>query len=164
MHSTFEKYVFGQFGLSRTNKAPVLDCPENLKAIGCIIGERDIVVSQLGLVTGRSADLHFVCNSKEIREYASRDFSGHPQSLLDKRVIQFLDYSAFLGLLLFEGQDYLIFVKEAALRLMFDKDMIYSVESVEAVRIADSRVEPKLTSHLNEVFIAHPALLAEHFL
>ena len=152
MQATIEMYVFGQFAASRKTKIPELNNPENIRSVCCIVSDRDIVLSQNGLITGKTSDIHINRSTLDITEYSSKEFSGHPQALLDKRVLSLDEYSAFLGVFRYEDEDHLIFVREAALRLVFEKDMIFSVENIQTVRIKDGFSDPFLSSSLSEVY------------
>jgi len=126
------------------------DCPQ---AIGCIISDHYIVISQDGEITGHWADIVIGRDSGEIKAIVPSKVSqsGYSQALLQEDVRQFMTFAVFLGFLPIGNQTHLVFGKRASQVYIRDNKKLYKILSIETVEITSGKSDETLQQHLNEV-------------
>ena len=74
----FARLVFGGFGQIKAKTRVNIEEVCNIRAVCCVVGRNDIIVSQDPNITKLLCDLHIDKATCSLKEYVSRDFSGHP--------------------------------------------------------------------------------------
>ena len=111
----------------------------NLKAVACIMGTKDILVTRNPSTYPSPLDLHL-----------SRQVSSTPKLISDAKQLdaislgaenfhQALEFSAFLGMMTYSSQSFLIFVHEVQPHLKYQDREIFQVKSLKCIRVEGNR-------------------------
>lgn len=117
----------------------------NLKAVACMMGSKDILVTRNPSMYPSPLDLHVSRQTSPTPKLISDAKQLDTLSLGTETFHQALEFSAFLGMMTYSSQNFLIFVHEVQSHLKYQDREIFQVKSLKCIRIEGNRTATGIT-------------------
>lgn len=125
----------------------------NLRAVACLIGSQDMIVTKNPSFYPKPLDLHFSRKpSTQLGHTLVSDPAKYSEiPLSDTRFSQVLEYSAFLGTMTYCKYPFLVFVNEVIEHLQYNGCPVYKVKSISCLKIQKQKTATGLTHDLRDL-------------
>ena len=127
------------------------DKPLNIRSVTVIEDKEYFILSQNPKTTRRMCDLLIDRRNGSLVEFASESDPLFPKQISMNPARSLKEYSAFLGIIDHENDQLLVFCVLCSIKLLFEQNVIYCIESIELVSLKGSSQLEDLNRRINNV-------------